>query len=216
MAGYFLSSVDGPAFEQVTTNPTDEQARTLADGLLEEYAGEIAAVGWPADPAGLAGFIKTRLAAPDWYGDLPTDGDHDPGPAGLWDEVVRNLYHLPELDGQMCDYESIYWDCAEFCEEHGATALSEPGFGNAGFRCPPPGKLRDSGYDRMSTIHSPAAVRAMHEQLKLVEPHAAALPDYDRGDEDDESVGGQFFLGLLPAVADAAARGRYLWIETDT
>ena len=218
MAGYFLFTLDGPTFEQVTTAPTDAQARALADGLLEGYSDDVAAVGWPTDPGELAAFFKTRLASPDWYCDLPERDDLDEGPAELWDRVVGDLHGLPEIDSQMCDYESIYWDCAEFCEQHGATRLSEPAFGNAGFRCPPPPQPGPGGYRRMYTIHDPAAVRVLHEQLKGVEPHAAKLPGYDPADpdEDDESVASQFFLCLLPTVADAAARGRVLVVETDT
>ncbi|QDT14541.1 hypothetical protein [Alienimonas californiensis] len=213
MAGYFLYSLDGDAFTQLVTAPTDAQARALAEPLLAENRGELARVGWPTDLDELTAFVKARLAAADWYGDLSDEQ------AELWDAVVWSFRSEPGaacgLGFECTDYESIYWDCAEFCEEHGAPALGEPAFGNRGFRCPPsePGL---GGYDRMYRLYLPAEVAALHEQLRAVEPHAAALSDRDPEDDEDESLGGQFFLGLYGPVADARARGRALFVQTDT
>ena len=212
MAGYFLYTLDGDAFTALVTEPTDEQARALAAQLVDESRGGLLDVGWPTDVSELTGFVKERLAADDWYGDLSQDA------AALWTNVVFSLREEPGeacgLDFQCSDYESIYWDCAEFAAEHGAPMMSAPTFGSSGFRCPPD-RLDPDGDDPLDpyySLYTPAQTRTLHDQLRAVEPHAAALPDR----EEEGSVAEQFFEGLLPTVAAAAESGRVLFVQLDT
>ncbi|NNJ25093.1 hypothetical protein [Alienimonas chondri] len=214
MAGYFIYSLDGDAFTQLVTEPTDAQARALAEHLLsEDYRDDTAKVGWPTELAPLADLVKTRLAKADWYGDL-TEGQAD-----VWDNLVHSFAHEPGeacgLDFECTDYESIYWDCAEFAAANGAPLMEEKTFGCSGFRCPPE---KRSQLERYYHLMTPAETRTLHEQLKAVEPHAAALPGFNPKamDDDDESVATQFFLGLYNPVADIAARGRALYVQLDT
>ncbi|MFH5804581.1 hypothetical protein [Alienimonas sp. DA493] len=213
MAGYFIYSLDGEAFTQLVTEPTDAQATALAEHLAGEYADDLAHAGWPTAVAPLAELIKTRLAAADWYGDLSDEQGQ------VWDAVVRSFTYEP---GEACglgfectDYESIYWDCAEFAAANGAPLMDERTFGCSGFRCPPE---KRSQLERYYHLMTPAETRTLHEQLKAVEPHAKALPGYDPEglDEDDEAVATQFFLGLFGPVADMVARGRSLFVQLDT
>ena len=213
MAGYFLYSLDGDAFTKLVAEPTDAQTRALAEPLLRDFADDLAEAGWPTEVGPLADLIKTRLAAADWYGDLTDER------ATLWDEVVHSFTDEP---GEACglgfectDYESIYWDCAEFAAANGAPLMSEKTFGCSGFRCPPE---KRSQLERYYQLMPPAETRALHEQLKIVEPRAAALPGFNPNamEDDDESVASQFFHGLHGPVADMAARGRALFVQLDT
>ena len=212
MAGYFLYSLDGPAFTTLVTDPTDAHARPFAEDLLAESGDDVGEVGWPADADGLTAFIRTRLASPDWYSDLDEDA------ARLWNDVVFQFTEEPGeacgLDMRCADYESIYWDCAEFAAANGAPMLAEPQFGSRGFRCPPErlGDPADGGLDPYYSLYTPDETRTLLAQLEAVEPHAAALPDRD----EEGSVAEQFFEGLLPPVADAAAEGRAMFVQLDT
>ena len=213
MAGYFLYSLDGDAFTKLVSEPTDAQARALAKPLLADRRTFLIGAGWPDDLDALAAFVKGRLASPDWYGDLDDDG------ASLWDDVVWSFRDKP---GEACglgfectDYESIYWDCAEFAAANGAPLMSDKTFGCSGFRCPPE---KRSQLERYYQLMPPAETRALHEQLKIVEPHAAGLPGFNPNamEDDDESVASQFFHGLHGPVAEMAARGRALFVQLDT
>lgn len=205
MAGYFIYSLDGNAFEQLTSNPTDEHATIIAGALAELVDGS---EQFPEDITALATAIKSRLASADWYADL------DEEDAEIWDDFVFML--TDELGEQLnigfecTDYESIYWDCAEECVKQGVALLSEPTFGSSGFRFH--GELSyDYGYHRIYSIFEPATVRTLAEQLTAVKSHFENLPDDEEG-----SVSEQFMNGLLTPILDAAERGRYIFVQTDT
>ena len=205
MAGYFIYTLDANAFNQLASNPTDEQATIIANELAESVDGSDQ---FPENPAALAAAIKTRLASADWYANLDEDD------AEIWDEFVFSL--CDEVGEQLkigfecSDYESIYWDCAEECVKQGVEMLKEPTFGSSGFRFH--GELsHEFGYHRIYSIFDPANVKKLAEQLTAVKPHFDSLP----GDEEG-SVKEQFLAGLLAPVEDAANRGRYLFVQTDT
>jgi len=88
--------------------------------------------------------------------------------------------------------------------------LKEPTFGSSGFRFH--GELsHEFGYHRIYSIFDPANVKKLAAQLTAVKPHFDSLS----GDEEG-SVKEQFLAGLLAPVEDAANRGRYLFVQTDT
>ena len=58
MAGYFIYTLDGNAFSQLTTSPTDDQAMTIAKYLQESVEDSKV---FPSDLLKLADAIKTRL-----------------------------------------------------------------------------------------------------------------------------------------------------------
>lgn len=208
MAGYFLYSLDGDAFSRLTTTPTDAQAAALARPLLtgsdwDDGRNGLAAAGWPTDLPGLTAFLKSRLAAADWDAGLTADG------SGLWCEVVDLFGKSP---GEACGLgyrahsdREVSWDVSEFCAARGAPTLTEPAFGNRGFRASRPDHFHEY------SLHPPDRVAALLSELRTVEPHAAALPDDAEG-----SVWHQFFHDLLPVVERVAAAGRVLWVRTDT
>ncbi len=205
MAGYFIYTLDGNAFTQLTSNPTNEQAMVIAkhlQGFVED--SEI----FPNDLSKLAEAVKARLSSSDWYGDL------DENDAEIWDEFIFSLRgDVGEAVGigfECTDYEGVYWDCAEECVAQGATMLKEPEFGSSGYRFH--GELAHSyGYHRIYSIFDPDTVKRLAEQLSTVETHFAKLPD-----DGDGCVREQFFEGLLKPICDAVARGRYVFIQTDT
>ncbi len=205
MGGYFIYTLDGSAFSQLTTSPTDDQAMTIAK-YLQESVGDSNV--FPNDLSQLADAIKTRLSSPDWYVDL------DEEDAEIWDELVFSLRHdvgkAVGIGFECSDYESVYWDCAEECVAQGADMFKEPVFGSSGFRFH--GELaHDYGYHRMYSIFDPETVKRLAVQLFAVEAYFANLPD-----DGDGCVREQFFDGLLEVIVDAAARGRYIFIQTDT
>jgi hypothetical protein len=57
MAGYFIYTLDGSAFSQLTTSPTDGQAMVIAK-YLQESVGDSKV--FPSDLSKLADAIKTR------------------------------------------------------------------------------------------------------------------------------------------------------------
>lgn len=214
MAGYYIYSLDGGVFLQLTTSPTREQGLVLADfllegldDLLEDFDDESEAAMWPRDREALAALIVKRLASPDWYSDLSFDN------VRVWDEILFSLQDEPGdaigIDFQCSDYESIYWDCAEIAAKKGATIMAEPAFGNSGFRYFGKPSSEYTLYP-MYTFHLPDQTKKLLAELEKVEPHFASLPDGEGSPRE------QFFEGLLPAVRDAAAKGRVLWVQTDT
>lgn len=213
MAGYYLYSIGGRVFHQLTTSPTKKQGLALADGILEdfddladEFGDPAEADRWPQERGALADVIVQRLAAADWYSDLSADG------AQLWDHVVFSLQDEPGMrigiDFQCYDYESIYWDCAEIAAAHGAPMMEEPGFGGSGFRYF--GKPK-SDFWPMYSLLLPEQSQQLLTQLKAAEPHFASLADEDEGSPRE-----QFFEGLLPPVQHVVQTGRVLWVQTDT
>lgn len=207
MAGYFLYTLAGGVFAQLTNSPTREQGLVLADHLGEVLEEAEASALWPRDRAALAGLIRRRLALPDWYADLSYED------ARVWDEVVSSLEREPGkaigIDFQCSDYESIYWDCAEIAASKGATMMAEATFGSSGFRYfgqPTDGRAYCPTY----SLFLPEHVRKLLTQLEAVEPHFRSLPG------GEESPHEQFFEGLLPTVRDAVANDRVLWVQTDT
>ncbi len=205
MAGYFLYTLDGDAFSQLTTSPTDEQALAIA-AYLEDFVEDSDL--FPSEVPALAKVVKSRLSSPDWYGDLEEDD------AEIWDEFVFSLRddvgRAAGIGFECSDYESVYWDCADACVAQGADLFREPAFGNRGYRFH--GELaHEFGYHRIYSIYEPEGVRKLLEQLRRVEPHFANLPDEGEG-----SVREQFFQGLLGPIQEAADRGRCLFIQTDT
>jgi hypothetical protein len=207
MAGYFIYTLDGDAFSQLTTAPTHEQAAALARHIHERAAKSKSKV-WSKDVDALTTAVKTRLAMADWYADL---SDED---AELWDSVVFSLCgEVGEEIGigfQCSDYESIYWDCAEETAEQGVELMQEPKFGSSGYRFF--GELsHDFGYHRIYGIHDSAVVQELLTQLIKVEPYFTSLADDGEG-----SVREQFTQGLLAPVKYAAENGRVLFVQTDT
>lgn len=205
MAGYFLYTLDGAVFSQLTTSPTDQQAQVFARYVLNRVRKSNT---WPKDLDALAVAIKTRLAMPNWYSDLSTSD------AQVWDDVVFSLCDEPGeeigIGFQCSDYESIYWDCAEEAAAQGVEMMQEPTFGSSGYRFF--GDLaHDYGYHRTYSIFDSDTVRKLLKQLNAIEPHFAALPDEGGG-----SLHEQFFQGLLPPVKYAAESDRVLFVQTDT
>ncbi|WP_197452188.1 hypothetical protein [Rosistilla carotiformis] len=205
MAGYFIYTLEGSAFSQLTTSPTDDQAMAIAK-YLQESVGDSEA--FPSDLSKLADAIKTRLSSPDWYADLDEDD------AEIWDKFVFSLRDdvgkAVGIGFECTDYESVYWDCAEECVAQGADMFKEPEFGSSGFRFH--GELaHEYGYHRIYSIFDPETVKRLAEQLSTVQAHFANLPDDGEG-----CVREQFFDGLLKPIGDAVARGRYIFIQTDT
>jgi hypothetical protein len=209
MAGYFLYTLDKDVFSQLTTAPTREQGLVLADYLREYLASsdDEPSAMWPGDREALAGLIVRRLALPDWYSDLSYEDAH------VWDSVLLSLDGEPGealgIGFQCSDYESIYWDCAEAAADRGATMVAEPAFGNSGFRYFGKPTSDYSNYP-MYTLYTPDRARHLLAQLEEVEPHFRSLAG------GEGSVREQFFEGLLPPVRGAVARGRVLWVQTDT
>jgi len=205
MAGYFLYTLDGDAFTQLTTTPTDEQAQVIASHLQQRAQKSKA---FPGELPALTEAVKSRLASPDWYANLnEVDGE-------IWDNFVFSLRdEVGEQVGigfECTDYESIYWDCAEECVAQGAAMLQEPRFSCSGYRFH--GDLaHDWGYHRIYSIFDAATVKQLLDELSQVEPHFAALPD-----DGDGGLHDQFFEGLLKPVQDTAKRGRCLFVQTDT
>ncbi|MEQ8210229.1 MAG: hypothetical protein RH917_10390 [Lacipirellulaceae bacterium] len=213
MAGYFLSTLDRAKFEQLITNPSDEQATLLAEAFLEELEDFLEDVEeesdrelWPTDEEGLAAFIKKRLAMPDWYSDLSLDN------ALVWDRLHDLFFDEPGeeigLDPQMSDYESIYWDCAEIAAAQGASLMAEPKFGNSGFRYH--GKPSDGGVYPMYSVFAGEELSELATQVKSVESHFATL------EEGEDTPREMFFECLLPMVTGAVENDRVLWVQTDT
>ena len=206
MAGYFIYTLDGDGFSQLTTNPTDSQARTIADYIHNDNSDSHV---WPNDIIALTNEIKRRLALDDWYAGLSDDD------AGVMDDIVFSLLDN-EIEKQLgvgfecSDYESIYWDCADLAAAQGATMMQEPTFGSSGFRFS--GDLAHGfGYHRIYSIFNPEEVKELLVQLQNVEPYFASLSGDGEG-----GVREQFFQGLLPPVKHAAKNKRYLFIQTDT
>lgn len=207
MAGYFLYTLAGGVFTQLTNSPSREQGLVLADHLGEVLEEAEASAMWPRDRDALADLIWRRLALPDWYADL---SDED---ARVWDKVVFSLDREPGeaigIDFQCSDYESIYWDCAEIAASQGATMMTETTFGSSGFRYfgqPTDGRSYYPAY----SLFTPEQVRKLLTQLEAVEPHFRSLPG------GEESPHEQFFEGLLPTVREAVENDRVLWVQTDT
>lgn len=214
MAGYHIYSLDAAAFEQLTTAPTAEQGRVLAEAvvedledLLDEYFEEDAAdpKKWPQNAKRLAESIGKRLAMPDWYADL-TLGD-----SFIWDTILHTLSDEPGeelgLDFRCENDGYLYWDAAIIASKHGAPMMAEPQFGNAGFRYSGQSK---GDVDLLYTFYLPAQVRQLLAQLEKAVPHFETLPEDEEGDRD------QFFRGLLDPVKQIAADGRVMWVQTDT
>lgn len=215
MAGYFLYSIDSDVFTQLTTSPTREQGEVLADYVLEDRAfhfeerdEEAGPSIWPEDREVLVERILKRLASSDWYSDLSY------ADAIMWDDMLHGLSgeagETIGIDLQCSDYESIYWDCAEIAAQQGASMMAEPVFGNRAFRYFGKPSSEYTVYP-MYSFFTAEQTQELLKQLKRVEPHFASLSD--------DSVGSpreQFFEGLLPTVKDAAAKGRVLWVQTDT
>lgn len=214
MAGYYIYSLDGRVFQQLTTTPTKEQALVLAgsivddlEDLLDEYGDDEAAdpEKWPLDRAELAEVIQKRLASPDWYADLNF------GDAAIWDTV---LYSLMDEAGESiglgfrCENDGfLYWDAAEMAASHGAPMMAEPNFGGSGFRYS--GKSQgDIGLTY--SFYLPAQTQQLLKQLEKAIPHFEKLPD------DDDGERAQFFEGLLEPVRKIIAEGRMMWVQTDT
>ena len=200
MAGYFLYTLDGKVFSQLTTVPTDEQAKACARYVQDRVTKSKA---WPRDLDALTAAIKARLAMPDWYDDLSTED------AETWDDVVFSLCREPGdeigIGFECSDYESIYWDCAEEAAAQGAEMMQEPTFGSSGYRFS--GNLaHDYGYYRIYSILDADGVKQLLNQLKAVEPHFAGLPN-----DGDGCLHEQFFDGLLPPVKYAAENDRVLF-----
>jgi hypothetical protein len=213
MAGYYISTIDGEVFSQLTTSPTREQGLVLAD-YLRQWLGELdeddggRPPPWPDDPKGQANWVTERLARLDWYSDLSYEE------ATTWDEVVASLRGEPGeifgIDHQLYDYEGIYWDCAEIAARQGATMMADPTFGGSAFRYfGRPAAPRYTVYP-MYSLFTPEQARRLLAQLEGVEPHFRALTGGAGSPRE------QFFEGLLPPVRDAVARGRVLWVLTDT
>lgn len=211
MAGYFLYTIDYGIFSQLTSSRTKEQAMILAGPVAEDMADADSSDRpwpWPADADALAEVFRQRLASADWYSDL--DGDA----IEVWEDVLFSLQDEAGdalgLDFQCSDYESIYWDCAEFAAEQGADMMAEPAFGSSGFRYF--GKpTAEYPQFPMYSLFAPQDVQKLLAQLRLVEAEFDDLEDDDEG-----SVREQFFEGLLPAVQYAAENQRMLWVQTDT
>jgi len=215
VAGYTVCSLDSDVFEQLTTSPTREHSLILADAVLDgldvglqDYKGDKAAdpEKWPLDRELLATFIQERLASADWYADF-TMGD-----ASIWDNCL--LRALMDESGEQLGIDFriendgfLYWDAAEAAAEHGAPMMSEPKFGNSGFRYS--GKSRTE-LELLYTIHLPADVQELLHQLETAVPYFETLPDDDDGDRV------QFFDGLLDPVRSIAKAGRVIWVQTDT
>jgi len=209
MAGYFLYSLDFEVFKQLTTAPTDEMARLVAQVLLleleESDPDEIDTQKWPSDVDALAATVKNRLAASDWYSDLTY------GSAVMWDNMLHNF--SGELGkalklGFECasDWESIYWDCANAAAAQGASMMAEPLFGNSGFRYSGKPTSEWNPFP-MYTFYEPPRVRELLAQL---EPIADWFED--QGGEEEE----EFMEGLLIPVRQTAEANRVLWVQTDT
>jgi hypothetical protein len=116
MAGYIIYSLDWPKFRQVIERPTKEQLAALAALVRDELAerdGEFdendSIMAWPDDEPGLKETVATRLALPEWYGDLSIAGK------GLWESVIFNACMNHEtLDvGFRADSDGVYWDVIE-------------------------------------------------------------------------------------------------------
>ncbi len=209
MAGYYIYSLDSEVFSQLTTKPTDDQARFAAQVLLLELdrfaADELDAAKLTKDPDTLAPLVKRRLASADWYGDLTY---HE---AVVWDDMLRQFSN--ELGKQLnldfectSGWESIYWDCASAANEQGATMMAEPSFGNSGFRYF--GKpTSDWNPFPMYTFYEPQRVQELLAQLESVAPWFQS-----QGGETEE----EFVEGLLIPVRNTAAAKRMLWVQTDT
>lgn len=209
MAGYYLYSLDPEVFSQLTTQPTDDQARFAAQSLLlvldEFEADALDAAKLTKDLDTLAPLVKKRLASADWYGDLTY---HE---AVAWDGMLRQFSN--ELGKQLnlgfectSDWESIYWDCANAANDQGATMMAEPSFGNSGFRYF--GKpTSDWNPFPMYTFYDPQRVQELLAQLDSVAPWF-----HSQGGETEE----EFVDGLLIPVRNTATAKRVLWVQTDT
>lgn len=209
MAGCFLYTIDNEVFSQLTPSPTREQGLVLADYLREYLADsdDEPSAMWPDDRDALAALIVRRLALPDWYSDLAYED------ASVRDSVVLSLDGEPgealRIDFRCSDYESIYWDCAELAAARGATMMAEPAFGNSGFRSFGKPTCDYSNYP-MYTLYTPGRARKLLAQLEKVEPHFRPPPGGEGSGRE------QFYEGLLPPMRGAVARGRVLWVQTDT
>lgn len=213
MAGYHLYSFDAGTFYQLTTTPTLEQARLLADAvvddledLLTEYdEDEYTRKLWPRSAGKLALALQDRLARPDWYGDLRM------GDAFVWDTILYSWMNEPgqELGLDLrCENDGLlYWDAAHRAARHGATRMREPLFGNNGFRYHP---IVRRDLDLMYSCYLPEAVVALRDELEAVACHFEVLPDEPYGERM------QFFQGLLEPVRRVSQQGRVLWVQTDT
>lgn len=209
MAGYYLYSLDSGVLSQLTTAPTDEQARLIAQvvaaGLSETLEDEVTRGKWPDDLDEMTAAVKKRLAAADWYSDLTY------GEAVNWDDMLHEFSgELGEAlnIGFECasDWESIYWDCANAAAEQGATMMAEPRFGNSGFRYSGNPTSEWNPFP-MYTFYEPPQVRELLAQL---EPIAGWFED--QGGEEEE----EFMDGLLIPVRNTAEANRVLWVQTDT
>jgi hypothetical protein len=214
MAGYYIYSLDADVFEQLTTSPTTEQALVLAETiveeleyLLDEYADEDAAdpKKWPRKRPALAESIRKRLASPDWYADM-THGD-----AVIWEQILRQLDDVPgeqlEIDFRCENDGFLYWDAANLAAKNGASMMAEPKFGNRGFRYS--GKSRGD-LELMYTLYLPQQVQLLLQQLEKVVPFFKTQSEEKEGNRD------QFFRGLLEPVRKISAKGRVMWVQTDT
>ncbi len=203
MAGYYLYSICSNVFSQLTTAPTDQQARFVAEALLdvvqESDLNEEDLAKWPTELEALGTEVKKRLASSDWYSDLTY------AQAAMWDDMLHgfndDLGERLNLDFQCAsDWESIYWDCAEAATVQGATMMAERLFGGSGYRYFSKPKSEWNVYP-MYTFYEPKRVRELLAQL---EPIASWFEDQD--DEEQE----EFVEGLLEPVRKTAAASRVL------
>jgi hypothetical protein len=213
VAGYYLYSLDAGVFQQLTTTPTAEQARLLAEAtvdeledLLDEYdEEEYTRKLWPRSASKLTTAIQDRLARPDWYADLKI------GDAFIWDTLLYSW--MTELGKKLgadmrCENDGmLYWDAPIRAARLGAERMREPLFGNNGFRYH--GKSQGD-LEFMYSCYLPEEVLALRAELEAVASHFETLPEEPYGERM------QFFQGLLEPVRRVAQQGRVLWVQTDT
>jgi hypothetical protein len=214
MAGYFLYSLDGNVFSQLTTSPTRPQALALADAVLDELQGMIddflkpeETSIWSTSREALAEVIQTRLGLSDWYSDL-VHGD-----AVIWEYIIGSLddkagkkigiRYKCENDGY------LYWDAPRMAAERGATLMAAAQFGHSGFRYFGVPSNKYSSFP-MYSMWTADQTRELLSQLEAVTPYFSTLPDGEGSDRD------QFFKGLLEPVQRVVRQNRILWVQTDT
>lgn len=207
MGGYFIYSLDGIAFRELTSSPTTTQASAIAEFTQSEYADFLKnSKSWPDGGDALTVRIKRCLASDDWYADS-ADGDPfdmDLIVSSMLDDGVQEKL---EIGFECLQYDSIYWDCAEMAASKGADMMQESRFGSSGFRCADAQKSIAREY----SIFTPEQTLELHRQLKKVEPHFSSLRD-----DGESGIRQQFFRDLLEPVRRTAEDARYLFVTTDT
>ncbi|MEM7811987.1 MAG: hypothetical protein AAF532_10960 [Planctomycetota bacterium] len=224
MGGYFLYSVDRPAFTRLVTEPTEADGDALATALLEELAdlkltyGKYTEELWPGDKPALSARVREHLVRPDWYAGLKA------GDALIWDNVVESWNDEAGrkigIGFDVHPYEMVSFDIAEEAAQAGAGMLAEPDFGGGGYRLDR--TMAGAGIgERMYSLYEGDGLEELLRQLRAVKPHFEAMPRDEPEDEeddylDDESPRGQFLFGLLAAVEEFHDAGRVFWVQTDT